>query len=41
MLIPLQIMEPQQIKSYVAKLNVQNMEMSVTNVKWKGQKYKF
>lgn len=37
MLIPLQIMEHQQIRSYVAKLDVQHMETFTTNVKGNGQ----
>lgn len=37
MLIPLQIMEHQQIRSYVAKLDVQHMETFITNVKGSGQ----
>lgn len=39
-LIPLEIMEYQQIRSYVAKLDVQNMEMFVTNVKRNGENTK-
>lgn len=36
-LIPLQIMEHQQIRSHVAKLDVQHMETFTTNVKGNGQ----
>lgn len=37
MFTPLQIMEHWQIRSYVAKLDMQYMEMSMANVKWNGK----
>lgn len=36
MLILLQVMEQSQIRFYVAKLDVQHMELFMTNVRWNG-----